>query len=689
MDPDIEKKFCSSLISYSRVVLVSLFFYCSFVRRQHAFLLTGDSFLQSKVAAPLLPASQQAFESDQYLGGLLLLLGVAGLVLSAWYNQRVIAILRTSYNRPREKGRKMSAKEFGDFIPGTRRLFDEHGKNLPGDEHLLKHGDIVLVPQPTDSPDDPLNWSLWRKSWHSALVLFVVGLTAATSNDAGSGSDGVNEEYGISYDVFNTGAGVLFAAIGYWCLLSSPAVHLYGRRVLYLVGMLFLTVGSAWYGRIQNTGDTIWCQLFVGASESVAEAVVQLSLLDIWFEHQNGTSLGMYTLATAVGTYLGPLIANYMADSYLGWRWIGYMGAVFGAGTFILLWFGLEETAFHRDSYLTDNGDRYLIASPPAHEKTLQHASAGDKNDIENPPALNVPLTTAIGKTAKQKDVQASESSADKEGGQYTHRRSEVPDAPPKTYWQRIQPITLAPNLKGTGAKQFITRLWHTMRVFTFPAVWFAGLQWGMQNVCLSFYLTVEEDNWYGPPWNYGDAQVGNMNIPCLIGSVIGCFYGGWCSDTFLIWMTKRNRGVMEAEYRLYLMFLCLFIFPAGMWLFGIGSARGWDWPVPYVGLGFIGFGYGCAGDLSITYLADSYPDMVLEGMVGVAVINNSLALVFTFAASYWIDTSLENCFIELGAISFVVIGLSLPMIIWGKRSRRWTRSRYIKFLEIRDGFSK
>jgi hypothetical protein len=43
----------------------------------------------------------------------------------------------------------------------------------------------------------------------------MVGLTAATSNNAGSSSDGVNEEYVISYDVFNTGAGVLFISIGY------------------------------------------------------------------------------------------------------------------------------------------------------------------------------------------------------------------------------------------------------------------------------------------------------------------------------------------------------------------------------------------------------------------------------------------------------------------------------------------
>ena len=40
---------------------------------------------------------------------------------------------------------------------------------------------------------------------------------------------------------------------------------------------------------------------------------------------------------------------------------------------------------------------------------------------------------------------------------------------------------------------------------------------------------------------------------------------------------------------------------PVGL-LFGIGSNDGWSWPVPYIGLGFIGFGWGGAEDLSIDF---------------------------------------------------------------------------------------
>ncbi|KAK7430719.1 Major facilitator superfamily transporter [Neonectria magnoliae] len=570
------------------------------------------------------------------------------------------------------------AGNFDEVLPGTRRLFTDEWASVSGDSALEKHGDIILVPRPTKSPNDPLNWSLARKVWHSVLVCYVVALTAATSNVAGAAGVGVNEQYGISYDVFNTGAGVLFIGIGYWTLLSSPAVHLYGRRILYLVGGTWGLIGNIWFGLLENKADTIWSQLFVGASESVAEAVVQLSLLDIWFEHQNGTSLGFYTLATSAGTYIGPLIGGHVASSSLGWRWIGHLGAIASGATLILFYFGLEETAFQRN--------RYLNREPSSHQ---QLEAGRDGVDTENPSALGHDEKSTAQSHPPVTSTQVADEEATYHRGDMDSNRFSISYSRPKTYWERIALVTPAPNLRGLGIRQYVSRLWHTMGIFTFPAVWFAGLQWGMQNIALSFYLTVQEDYWSGPPWNYSDAAVGNMNLPCLIGSVIGCFYGGYCSDVFSLWMTRRNKGIMEAEFRLYLMFLCVAIFPAGMLLFGIGSAKEWDWPVPYLGLGFIGFGYGCAGDLSITYLADSYPDMVLEGMVGVAVINNTLAMIFTFVASYWLDTGLQECFIELGVLSFVILMLTVPMIFFGRGSRRWTKDRYLNFLRIRDGMDE
>ncbi|EME81046.1 uncharacterized protein MYCFIDRAFT_26224 [Pseudocercospora fijiensis CIRAD86] len=537
------------------------------------------------------------------------------------------------------------AEPTGEFLPGTIQMF------VQGESGDLRDQELTLTPPPTDSPNDPLNWSLWRKYWHSTLVLFVTALTAATANDAGAGGDGMLYELGIPYSVANTAAGVLFLAIGFWTLLASPMPWLYGRRIQYLVCLLWGVVGSIWFARIQNRQDSIWNQMFVGASESCAEALVQLSLSDLFFQHQRGTVLGIYILATSIGTFLGPLVAGYIAiDS---WRWIGWTGALICGGTMIVFYFGLEETSFHREAILGQH------AGNPSASQTLD-------NDEK---------TTG---SQDQNDTDAREST-DSEAMRFTDKK--------KTYWQRIALITPAPNMLGTGLKQYFYRLYHTLRVFLFPAVLYSGLQWGAQDAWLSFYLTVEEDNYYDPPWNYSNQAVAIMNIPTLIGATMGCIYGGYFSDIFVGWMAKRRGGISEAEDRLWLMFLSAIINPAGLILFGVGSGKGWSWPAPYVGLAMTGFGFGCAGDLSMAYLMDAYPDMVLEGMVGVAVINNTLACIFTFTCSYWIDASgLSNTFIAIGVLSFFFHLLTIPMMVWGKACRRWTYKGYQRFLYLRDG---
>lgn len=525
----------------------------------------------------------------------------------------------------------------GDYLPGTSRLVGEENSS-----HSLVDGNIILSPQPTSSPNDPLNWPFARKVLHCVLVCFVTGFTAATANDAASAQTGENDELGISYDTLNTGAGVLFVGIGYFTLLISPAAWLYGRRITYLVCITLGLIGAIWFARVQGGQDSIWNQLFVGASEACAEANVQLSLSDLFFQHQRGTVLGIYVLATSIGTYLGPLIGSYIADLQ-GWRWVGWWAVIISGGLLIVLYFALEETAFDRPAYLEDtSGSRTPEVAAPTEKP------APDSQTVVNETAIAI--------------------------------------EEPKTYFQRIKLITPAPNLIGTGFKQYVTRLVHTLRVFTFPAVIYSGIQWGAQDAWLTFYLTVEDTVWYDDPWNYSDAAVGLMNVPCLIGAVIGCFWGGYISDMFVLWMAKRRGGIREAEDRLWIMYPVALFSPLGMLLFGIGSNNGWAWPAPYVGLGFIGFGWGCAGDLSMAYLMDAYPEMVLEGMVGVSVVNNTLGCIFTFTASDWLAVSgTQNTFIAIAVLDFFFVMLTVPMMMWGKNCRVWTKNRYLNFVRTRD----
>lgn len=227
--------------------------------------------------------------------------------------------------------------------------------------------------------------------------------------------------------------------VGYATLLLSSAPWLYGRRVSYLICLCFSIIGAAWFARTYNKTDTIFCQLFVGASESVAEATVQLSLMDLFFQHQRGAVLGIYVLATSVGTFLGPLISGYIADSDLGWRWMGWFAVIISGVTLVVFFFGLEETAFERDIYLGVSTSR---GNSP-------NGDAQPSPEIIHPSEKTTDIPVSPKKTNSNDG--ASNASSTSPGGNMV---SNGDDMKKKSYRQRIALITPSPTLIGYGFKQ-------------------------------------------------------------------------------------------------------------------------------------------------------------------------------------------------------------------------------------------
>lgn len=571
-----------------------------------------------------------------------------------------------------------------DYIPGTFNIYSSTNleNGIIYESKLKKDKDnVVLIPQPSDSPNDPLNWSKTRKVSLFVLLSFITAFTAATSNDAGATQDSLNQIYNISYNAMNTGAGVLFLGIGWATLFLAPFANLYGRKITYVICTTLGLVGAIWFAMARRTSDTIWSQLFVGISEACAEAQVQLSLSDIYFQHQLGSVLTVYILSTSIGTFLGPLIAGYIA-SLTTFRWVGWYAAIISGGLLLWIIFGCEETYFDRKKYVT----------PLTSQKSIQgyedNTTLQNSTNFMNEKKFTVQEYFDEKLSADNKESDANMTTKDvKLIGDVTEELIDGSKEKLKSYYQRIPLITKATNLKGIGFKQYFQYLKINLRMFLFPPVWLSGLFWGIQDVFLTFYLTTEDTNFYDAPWNYSNYGVAIMNVPTLIGAVIGCVYAGVISDYFVLWMARRNNGILEAEYRLYFSFATAIIGPAGLLMFGIGAARALPWQVIYVGLGFIGFTWGCSGDIAMAYLMDCYPGMVLEGMVCTAIINNNISCVFTFVCSIWLTASgTENTYIVLAIINFLITLLAIPMFIYGKKIRIWTKPWYINSLEIRDG---
>jgi hypothetical protein len=101
-------------------------------------------------------------------------------------------------------------------VPGTIYLVNVN------DDHAEHGRDIVLHPQPSADPSDPLNWSRKRKLWNITMVyIYVLGVGIATTVQY-SILTNISAETGVSLADLNTGTGLMFLFAGYGLFFPNP-----------------------------------------------------------------------------------------------------------------------------------------------------------------------------------------------------------------------------------------------------------------------------------------------------------------------------------------------------------------------------------------------------------------------------------------------------------------------------------
>lgn len=537
----------------------------------------------------------------------------------------------------------------GAYMDTDQRYWYRYNKETPLEEipSLKTRYGMVLWPQPTNSPNDPLNWSQWRKGMQFVLLMLFTGMGGALTNDASAPTDYINAATGISYDALNDSAGILFVAIAISTWIYAPLDVLIGRKAVVVTGLLLFITGSVWYAKLENTGDVYGSQLLLGLGAGATEAHVQLCLASIFFRHQLGAVITIYNFSYAVGTYVGPLAANLETDAS-NFRWVGWSGAIAAAGLLVLVLLFFEKTSFDYTRFKIRYDDFSMNLS------LMQYGIISQSETAE---ALNL--------------------------GYYDR---------PWGLAKRIWPlkITRDPRCRTwTGFfMQYLTLLSLPIRCIWFPPVLYAGVLCGLQNALLTFYLTTEDNLLYDPPFNYSGNAVAIMNVPCIIGSVIGSLYAGSITDYFVLWLARKRGGEVESEYRLMFSFLSGTLGGTGLLMFGFGIARNLDWRVFYVGLGFIAYMFSSALNLAMLYVLDTYQELILETLVGVSMINNLIGCIFTFACSPWLSSAgTENTYIVLAVISVVCMYFSAALMVYGKRWRAQTKLTYVRLANIKQSY--
>jgi MFS family permease len=251
-----------------------------------------------------------------------------------------------------------------ELAPGTVILDDSVTVSGNGNSTShLKHGtgknkNIVLIPQPSDDPNDPLNFSFSKKMVILSVTGFGISIFASTVGPL------LNASFVPIAIELNTTVAKLVNATGYqtitvaaWSLVVNAAARKWGKRPVFLASGIFNLVGSSIGAASTTYKQLLAARIIQGFSVSAYESLVFAMTSDLFFLHERGLYVSVVSFLLAVVSNFSSVICGPIT-THLGWKWLFYLLILFGGIQTILQFLFVPETQYNRrQSFTSDIGN--------------------------------------------------------------------------------------------------------------------------------------------------------------------------------------------------------------------------------------------------------------------------------------------------------------------------------------------
>ncbi|KAL9603196.1 MAG: hypothetical protein Q9179_002297 [Wetmoreana sp. 5 TL-2023] len=215
----------------------------------------------------------------------------------------------------------------------------------------------VLIPQPSDDPNDPLNWSQRKKN----IVLAVV-CACTFLPDYGSVTGAVTlipqaKEYGITPDEVNHSQSGNQFMVGAGGVIAVMFSAYFGRLpVLFWFTVIALATAAGQAGSHGFNGffaPRVLNGFFAGAAQGSGLMFIK----DIYFVHEHARKINIWQASVILSPYAGPLLASFMTIS-LSWRWPFWIYAIETGICLIAVIALLDETFYDRQIHPSKQAPR-------------------------------------------------------------------------------------------------------------------------------------------------------------------------------------------------------------------------------------------------------------------------------------------------------------------------------------------
>ncbi|KAH7110743.1 major facilitator superfamily domain-containing protein [Dactylonectria macrodidyma] len=501
--------------------------------------------------------------------------------------------------------------------PGSSILSESDNvtTETPGIVGLKKVGNIVLIPQPSDSPNDPLNWYPFRIDSETMLTRgsMSVMLTPAIPI--------ISHEFSVSVDTASTWTiGLLVFWTGFTASVTAAGSNVIGKRPFILGSILIMVITNIWGAFATSFASLAALRTLQGIASAPYETMVTALISDVFFLHERGMWLALWSLVISAGILIGQVLAGLIIDSLGYSATFGFSALVFGI-LLILSYFLIFETTYAKPR--------------PTLSKTLSTTLSIDRS---------------LYASSFEDDVDLL--------------KEEVERPEPYTRKLRI--------FRGRVSKaNFFRDLVSPFQLMAYPAVLYGATINGFCTALaigtglLSTVLLTQ------PPYNLTPTFLGIVNIAPFLVGLVAAPTAGWMADAVAKSLARRNGGVFEPEFRILLMAIGAPIFIASFIGFGESVARGHPLPIVLAWLGVQHAGFPFVIQAALSYVLDCHAHESNLAFVVIAFFKAIFAFIATsFLSGFMIKVGVRHFFYGVAGVTTAVLMLSVPVYVYGKRFR-------------------
>ncbi|KAL8831348.1 MAG: hypothetical protein Q9170_005341 [Blastenia crenularia] len=217
---------------------------------------------------------------------------------------------------------------------------------------LAQGADMVLLPQPSTDPNDPLNWRPSKKM----TILLVISMTAFLP-DFGSSMGAVTSvvqsnllpggqwdipqttvNHSLVGNLFMLGAGGIFVII-----LSTY----FGRAPVLFWFVTMSVCTAAWCGAATNFESFMAARIVNGFFSTVTQSGGLMFINDMFFFHEHPRKINIWSGFIILSPYLGPFSTSFIVWKST-WRWAFYLLTMVSALCWLLILAVADETYYNR-----------------------------------------------------------------------------------------------------------------------------------------------------------------------------------------------------------------------------------------------------------------------------------------------------------------------------------------------------